>query len=163
MSTKSKACTAASSMGRSTQSEQANRGDGHGAAQLTFDDYNDEEAKDDREEEGGLHMSGARTHLACCGSCTSIQSSCSCRGSRRCWQSVARRLEARAAMPSNSAAAVLATSAAAVLIEEKAGMPLEAVRETVMRRPKRRWRILTASGLKCRWPASGHRSRPRRQ
>ena len=40
------------------------QGAGHGAAQLTFDD---EEAKGDREEEGGLHTGGARTHLACCG------------------------------------------------------------------------------------------------
>ena len=60
MSTKSKARTAASSMGHRAHRQ----GAGHGAAQLTFDD---EEAKDDREEEGGLHTGGARTHLACCG------------------------------------------------------------------------------------------------
>ena len=46
------------------QSAKARARCGHGAAQLTFDD---EEAKDDREEEGGLHTGGARTHLACCG------------------------------------------------------------------------------------------------
>ena len=62
MSTKSKARTAASGMGRRAHSHR--QGAGHGAAQLTFDD---EEAKDDREEEGGLHTGGARTHLACCG------------------------------------------------------------------------------------------------
>ena len=50
--------TAASGMGRRVHRQ----GAGHGAAQLTFDD---EEAKDDREEEGGLHTGGARTHLAC--------------------------------------------------------------------------------------------------
>ena len=60
MSTKSKARTAASGMGRRAHRQ----GAGHGAAQLTFDD---EEAKDDREEEGDLHTGGARTHLACCG------------------------------------------------------------------------------------------------
>ena len=60
MSTKSKARTAASGMGRRAHRQ----GAGHGAAQLTFDD---EEAEDDREEEGGLHTGGARTHLACCG------------------------------------------------------------------------------------------------
>ena len=60
MSTKSKARTAASGMGHRAHRQ----GAGHGAAQLTFDD---EEAKDDREEEGGLHTGGARTHLACCG------------------------------------------------------------------------------------------------
>ena len=58
MSTKSKARTAASGMGRRAQRQ----GAGHGAAQLTFDDE-----EDDREEEGGLHTGGARTHLACCG------------------------------------------------------------------------------------------------
>ena len=45
------------------QSAQARRWAWGGAAR-TFDD---EEAKDDREEEGGLHTGGARTHLACCG------------------------------------------------------------------------------------------------
>ena len=86
--------------------------------QLTFDD---DEVKEDREEEVGLHTDGARTHHACCGRV---------RANPRQLQLprrplLARRLEA-AAMPSNSAAAVLATSAAAVLIEERAGMPLEA-------------------------------------
>ena len=60
MSTKSKARTAASGMGHRAHGQ----GAGHGAAQLTFDD---EEAEDDRVEEGGLHTGGARTHLACCG------------------------------------------------------------------------------------------------
>ena len=60
MSMKSKARTAASGMGRRVHRQ----GTGHGAAQLTFDD---EEAKDDHEEEVGLHTGGARTHLACCG------------------------------------------------------------------------------------------------
>ena len=60
MSTKSKARTAASGM----EHRAHRQGAGHGAAQLTFDD---EEAEDDRVEEGGLHTGGARTHLACCG------------------------------------------------------------------------------------------------
>ena len=111
---KSKARTAASGMRRRAHRQ----GAAHGAVQLTFDE---DEVKQDREEEVGLHTDGARTHHACCGRL---------RANPRQLQLprkplLARQLEA-AAMPSKSAAAVLATSAAAVLIEERAGMPLEA-------------------------------------
>ena len=60
MSIKSKARTAASGMRRRAHRQ----GAAHGAAQLTFDE---DEVKQDREEEVGLHTGGARTHLACCG------------------------------------------------------------------------------------------------
>ena len=60
MSTMSKARMAASGMGRRAHRQGAS----HGAAQLTFDE---DEVKEDREEEVGLHTGGARTHLACCG------------------------------------------------------------------------------------------------
>ena len=56
----SKARTAASGMRRRAHRQ----GAAHGAAQLTFDE---DEVKEDREEEVGLHTGGARTHLACCG------------------------------------------------------------------------------------------------
>ena len=146
----SEARTAASGMWHRAQRQ----GAGHEAAQLTFDD---EEANDDREEEVGLHTGGARTHLACCGRL---------RANPRQLQLprkplLARQLEA-AAMPSKSAAAVLATSAAAVLIEERAGMPLEPAGDSD-EAAEAALAIPTVSGLKCRWPASGHRSRPRRR
>ena len=85
MSMKSKARTVVSRMGRIAHRQGAR----HGAAQLTFDD---EEAKDDRDEEVGLHTGGARTHLACCGRLRAIQGSCSCGGSH--CRLLARQLEA---------------------------------------------------------------------
>ena len=152
ISIKSKARTAASGM--RAQARVRRQGAGHGAVQLTFDD---DEVKEDREEEVGLHTDGARTHHACCGRL---------RANPRQLQLprmplLARRLEA-AAMQSKFAAAVLATSAAAVLIEERAGMPLEPAGDSD-EAAEAALAIPTVSGLKCWWPASGHRSRPRRR
>jgi len=118
---------------------QADRqGAGHGAVQLTFDD---EEATDDRDEEAGLLTDGARTHYACCGGLHANPIQLQLPRKPLCWH-VSWRL-----LPGHQSLQQLCWSRPQHLHWQWRELPCYSrLRETVMRQPRLRWRFHLPQG-----------------